>query len=458
MNKARGKTNQLHLRGDNFKITACRDNEVILAGPSETGKTVACCAKIHQMCLAHPKSLHVISRKTQVSMKTTVLRTWAKIIDGYHVRTIGGTSPQLYIYPNKSQVSVIGLDNPDKLMSGEYDSIYVNQAEEISEADWEMAGTRTTGRAGNVPFPQLFGDANPAGRMHWIPRRSRNKLVLLQSWHTDNPSLYNEDGTTTAEGQKRLDRLSAVLTGVRRKRLLDGLWVTAEGAVYDNFDSTPGGFHVKSRDPSEFKYWLLTVDVGINHPAVILLVGVDDDGRWHVHKELYRTGLLPSELVKETVLWFKGADGLPKCDYCVVDAASAGVIADMEALGVYVKPGKGSNADGHWVDETNLIRDRLAIGEDGKIITPDRRVRLTVDPACTNTIAEFESYIWDPARVKEVPIKKNDHAMDSLRYLAIVGREPTGAIESTEGISVGQGTSFTPRQFTPRFQIIGPKQ
>jgi phage terminase large subunit len=42
---------------------------------------------------------------------------------------------------------------------------------------------------------------------------------------------------------------------------------------------------------------------------------------------------------------------------------------------------------------------------------------LTVDPSCVNTIAEFESYAYNPRSLEnDVPIKANDHAMDALRY------------------------------------------
>jgi len=51
-------------------------------------------------------------------------------------------------------------------------------------------------------------------------------------------------------------------------------------------------------------------------------------------------------------------------------------------------------------------------------VAGDGRPRLTIDPACVNTLAEFESYVWMEGRsgVKDTPEKTNDHAMDALRY------------------------------------------
>ncbi len=79
------------------------------------------------------------------------------------------------------------------------------------------------------------------------------------------------------------------LTGVRRKRLFEGIWATAEGAVYDTFDPA---IHVCQRERAEFGRYLLMMDEGYTNPAVILDVGVDGDGRVHIFREFYRRGVL----------------------------------------------------------------------------------------------------------------------------------------------------------------------
>jgi hypothetical protein len=35
-------------------------------------------------------------------------------------------------------------------------------------------------------------------------------------------------------------------------------------------------------------------------------------------------------------------------------------------------------------------------------------------PTCTQD--EFDGYVWDDEKVREQPIKENDHSMDMLRY------------------------------------------
>ena len=64
-------------------------------------------------------------------------------------------------------------------------------------------------------------------------------------------------------------------------------------------------------------------------------------------------------------------------------------------------------AKGRVLDGIATVQGLLQVQLDG-------RPRLTIDPSCVNTIAEFESYVWQDGR--DAPVKQNDHAMDALRY------------------------------------------
>ena len=107
-----------------------------------------------------------------------------------------------------------------------------NQAEEISLEDWGILCSRATGRAGNSPYPQVMGDCNPSVPWHWIRARAREgRLVVLESRHEDNPTLFDR-GEWTPLGRSTLETLDA-LPGVLRDRLRHGRWVAAEGTVYE---------------------------------------------------------------------------------------------------------------------------------------------------------------------------------------------------------------------------------
>lgn len=398
-------------RGACEEFIYCREPEFIAVGPSETGKTLAACWKIHLLAIKYPGLNGAIVRKTQKSLYGSVIQTFDRVIKNSPVIIYGGEKPEKYIYPNGSVIWLGGMDNADKVLSSERDFIYVNQAEELTENDWELLLTRTTGRGAVMPYTMLFGDCNPSGSKHWI--KNRKSIRILNTTHRDNPTLYDDAGKLTTQGEKTMLRLDS-LSGVRRKRLKEGIWATAEGAVYDNFDNS---IHVIERQYAEFKTFWLAMDEGYTNPAVILLVGIDNDGRWHVFKEFYERGKLQSTVVEQAKEWFNqvyereltdGKREIVKCSGAAVDESAAGLIADLNNSGV---PANG--AKGRVLDGIQHIQDRLKIQADGK-------PRLTISPACVNVINEFESYVWKqtPAGAsKDEPLKENDHSMDALRYL-----------------------------------------
>lgn len=428
---------KVNLRGGNKEAVESKEHEVMLSGPAETGKTFALCIKAHTICAMVPGAQGAIVRKTAASLTGTVIRTFNRIIKNTPVKTFGGETPSRYIYPNGSVIWLGGMDNPNRVLSSERDFIYPCQAEELTLDDWEMLVTRCTGRGAVIESPQLFGDCNPAGSMHWIRQRAKaGVLRLLISKHKDNPTLYDDVGWITQQGKRSLAALQA-LTGVRRKRLLEGIWATAEGAVYDNFDPE---VHVKVRDPNEFVRFYLAMDEGFTNPQVNLLIGEDGDKRWHIFKEYYVTGQLETTIVAQAVSWFKNVRNALKelrgtlpvpCEVCAVDNAAPGLIAALNVAGVYAVGGKGALVDsayntarGH-ISGISKIQVRLATAKDGK-------PRLTVDPGCVNTINEFESYVWKEG--EDIPEDENNHSMGALRYLEDIKAQPTGAFTSVDQI------------------------
>lgn len=412
-------------RGGNAALIDSTDPEVIAEGPAETGKTFAACYKSHMACREYPGAQGALVRKVGVSISGTVLATMKRVIGSFPVDYFGGDkNPERIIYPNGSQIWIGGMDNPTKILSGERDFFQVCQAEELSVDDWEVMTTRATGRGAVMPYTQVFGDCNPGPALHWIKARAKaGSLRLLPTGHRDNPTLYTSDGQLTAQGVKSMAALNK-LTGIRRKRLKEGIWATAEGAVYENFDPA---VHIKIRSWSEMKQWFLAEDEGYTNPAVILLVGMDSDGRLHIFREWYKTNRLQSAVVSRSkrmmlyayvknVCELKRRSITPtearklalRVSVAAVDEAAAGLIADLRNSGVPAMPSKGRVLDG-----ISNIQDRLQVAGDGW-------PRLTVDPLCVNTINEFESYTWKktPSGIsKDEPQKEYDHAMDAIRYL-----------------------------------------
>lgn len=235
---SRAREQRLVFRGAALRLQSLRDPELMLSGPSETGKTWATLWYLDTFLRAYPGAQGAMVRKVRVTIAPTVLRTYTRIqaMRAEPATPYGGNNPVWYDYPNGSRLWIGGMDDPGKVLSGERDIIYGNQAEELSENDWEILTTRATGRGSVAPYTTVLGDCNPGPADHWIVRRRQaGALTFLESRHRDNPSLYHEDGSLTEQGARTMAVLDR-LTGVRRLRLRDGLWVGAEGQFFEAWD------------------------------------------------------------------------------------------------------------------------------------------------------------------------------------------------------------------------------
>jgi len=211
----------------------CSEQEVILEGPADTGKTLGLLYKLHKLALKREGAQLSILRKVRAHLYGTVLVTWKRDIlpllpEGYTLRPFGGETPLHYTYPNGpdpakpyeggSRIWLGGLDNPGQTLSGERDIIYVVQAEEITVSDWEYLIRMTSGRGAQLKRTQTIGCCNPASQTHWIMQRwnkGNGPLKLFKTTHKDNPSIFDpETGQLTESGQRRLAALQR-LTGHR---------------------------------------------------------------------------------------------------------------------------------------------------------------------------------------------------------------------------------------------------
>ena len=245
--------------------------QILVEGPADTGKTRGILELMHFLATRKPGMRALICRKTQKSLTSTVLLTYDEKVlhPGQGVTFFGGNDrePAGYKYPNGSRILVGGLDNMGKLLSSEFDFIFLNQAEETTEDDWENLTRACTGRAGTLDHPRLIGDCNPAHSSHYLMKRCISGLTQhIKSTHADNPSLT----------PGRLEALS-MLTGTRRERLFLGNWTGIENSVYPAFDR-----NVHIRDlPGDIRFrdGAFGGDYGRVHKAAAVAISVDQYGR-----------------------------------------------------------------------------------------------------------------------------------------------------------------------------------
>ncbi|MCA1592214.1 MAG: phage terminase large subunit [Acidobacteria bacterium] len=408
-----GEVVQYEARGAAVQLFHCRDDEVVLSGPAGTGKSRACIEKIHYLLNKYPGSKALICRKTLVSLTETGLMTYKNHVlnrlDG--VIFFGGSKsePAQFKYPNGSVLIAAGLDQISKVMSSDYDIVYVQEENELSLEEHEALTTRL--RNGVMPFQQLIADVNPQEPWHWILRRAQAGVTtMLESRHEDNPILYNPDGTLTPRGESYIRRLDA-LTGVRLQRLRHGRWVAAEGIVYEAFDPSIHLIEPFKVPPA----WprLRSIDFGFVNPMVCQWIAVDPDGRMYLYRELYRTQRLVSDMALRI-------NELSKKEHITATLADhdSGDRATLQAAGINTKAANKAIRRG-----IEVVQKRLRVQDDGKprlYIVKDARLDRDMSlvdhglPTCT--AEEMVSYAWPDGTkgnkermAKELPMDLNNH-------------------------------------------------
>jgi len=410
--------------------------ELVISGPAGTGKSYACLCKLHNLASSTPGFRGLILRKTRESLTTTGLVTFEEQVLGHgHWMVRDGPqrrNRQSYVYPNGSEITVGGMDKPGKVLSSDFDVIYVQQAEEFAENDWEILAIRC--RNAKLAYQQIIGDCNPDRPTHWLrARATKSQTPMLESKHQDNPRLWDRHkGEWTAEGRDYVLGRLEKLTGVRRERFLLGLWSATEGAVYETWDRS---VHVRTlREtigldaiPNEWRR-IRVVDFGYTNPFVCQWWVIDPDGRAIRYREIYRTQRLVEDHAKDINRLSVYPDGTPeKIETTVCDPEDAEGRATLEKAGiptVAAYKAKGSVKAG-----IQLIEARLRPAGDGKprlrylsgaLVESDQALVTAGLPFCTEQ--EYDGYVWakssDGKPNKEEPVDKDNHGLDASRYLA----------------------------------------
>jgi len=418
---------------DAFKF---KGPELLYAGPAGTGKSKCLLEKLHAVALKYPGMRGLIVRKTLASLGSTALVTYEEHVAKEHlangeVSWFGGSAKEAacYRYRNGSRIVVGGMDKAMKIMSSEYDVVYVQEATELTEEDWEAITTRL--RNGKMPYQQIIADANPDVPTHWLKIRcDLKKTHYIRSRHEDNPVLFNQGpdgpGVLTEVGKAYMSKLDA-LTGVRYQRLRKGIWCAAEGLVYEEFDPAVHLHKRIGRPPISWTRYV-TVDFGYTNPMVVQFWAEDEDGRLYLYRELYETKITVEDMAPK-ILKAMNLTNEPRPRMIICDHDAEGRATLEKHLGMSTKAAKKTIEDGIQAVKMRMKRSevdgrpRIYLCEDA-IVERDRDLADRKKPTCT--IEEIVGYIWDRGTTKaqldgkpprELPVKEDDHGCDAMRYM-----------------------------------------
>ncbi|CAI3519868.1 PBSX family phage terminase large subunit [Enterococcus cecorum] len=251
----------------------------------------------------------------------------------------------------------------------------------------------------SVEGSKIWFNCNPDGPYHWfktewIDKAEDKDLIYL---HFDM-----DDNLTLSETIKQ--RYRSNFTGVFYKRYILGLWVVAEGIIYDMFNQERHTF--KGPQVYTDKDIYVSIDYGTQNATVFLLWRKTKQGKWHCVKEYYYSGrdTGKQKTDKEFADDLEQFLGGIKPKRIIVDPSAASFIAELKQRGYKIKKANNKVLDGIRYVGSLLNTDEIAFS-----------------PDCVNTFKEFNSYIWDEKateRGEDAPVKQHDHAMDAVRYFA----------------------------------------
>lgn len=270
---------------------------------------------------------------------------------------------------------------------------YVDEATLLPEGFWTQLLARLS-----VPGARLFATTNPDSPRHWLKTGyiDRAGELNLRAWHfrlADNPSLSAE----------YVADLTAEYVGLWRRRMIDGAWVVAEGAVYDMWDEAR---HVVAELPAMRRYWC-GIDYGTTNPFAAVVLGEGVDGRLYVTNEwrhdsrAKHRSMTDAQYSGAVRSWL--ADLAITPEWTFIDPSAASFTTQMWQDG---HPGL-ARARNDVVEGIRSVAALLAAG------------RLLVHESCTGLLDELPGYSWDPKateRGDDAPIKSDDHSADALRY------------------------------------------
>lgn len=391
--------NELTVLPHQMRFLESEYRECLYSGAFGAGKSRAVCLKC-AMRASVPNSREGLCRKTVVSLKRSTLKTL--------LEPDGGLPPVLPMgsYEWKKQdgeirikgggtIMLFGLDNPERVASMNLSGIGIDEVVECSNDDYTMLRGRIRMNIDSLQN-QIYSACNPSSPQHWLAKRfgldgeskPAPNCEAITTKATDNwflPQDYIDDLQT--------------MTGVARKRFVEGLWVGSDGLVYDRWNPAQS---VSDEMPTEFDRVIVCADHGYNNPACLLLLG-EKDQRLFVVREWYFRQQLEADIIAEAKRW---QDEYP-IECFVVDPSAAGLRAAMRHENLDAVPADNSVLAGIQTVSAQLGTD------------PAGRPLLTIHPDCNNLLREFGVYEWKKSAsgtFRDEVVKSHDHALDALRY------------------------------------------
>lgn len=374
----------------------CQSKTQIFFGGAGSGKSVFNAQKILLDILKGDRNYLVI-RKVYRTIEESVFNELEKASYQLGINRFFNfkSSPLKITCSNGHQILFRGMDDPEKVKSvtpkkGVITDIYIEEATEITEDDYNILLTRLRGKCDVIKRTHL--SFNPVLENHWLRKRfftetdekfhHTEELLILKTTHKDNEFLDDQDHEMY-EGYKDIDiYLYEVYTL--------GNWGVLKGLIFKSSDWEIADL---SKVKDLFNTYYNGQDFGFEDPKAYVRVAVREKNIYILH-----------EVVERQVT---NIEYVPKIlpilnNELLTSDTQKNDKEEFKQLGVnnirMAKKGSGSVVFGiQWLKNYKII----------------------IDKRCKETIFEFKSYKWKTdkdGKSTGEPLDKNNHCIDALRY------------------------------------------
>ena len=348
--------------------------------------------------------LNVILGVSKATIERNVLQPMREI---YGAQIVGNINNRNIAIIAGEEVHCLGAEKVSQVAKIQGASIKYCYGDEI--AKWSKEVFELIPSRLDKEYSCMDGACNPEHPLHWLKEFiDRDDIDSYIQHYTifDNPFLP----------KSFVDSLCKEYEGtVYYQRFILGEWALAEGLVYPSFrEAIIADLNAYEGEPDEYA---LSIDYGTQN-AFAALLWEKHGATWVAVDEYYHSGRdtgiqkTDEEYVDDLDIFLKSIiekrqkDAKEYRTYfkkikTIVDPSAASFITALDRRKFYsVIKADNDVLDG--IQETHTCMKRGYI----KILR-----------SCKSLIAELNGYVWDDRSEDDRPIKVNDHACDSMRYL-----------------------------------------
>lgn len=326
-------------------------------------------------------------------------------------------SGTMYIeFPWNTRIEVRSADHPENLVGESLDGVIMAEAAKHKRDTWEkFIRPSLADKQGFATFCTTPEGHNWLFDVYMLGQDSA--FPDYASWRM--PSWENTAVFPLGREDPEIKVLEATMSPEWFAQEIGAEFTSFVGKIYPEFDER---LHVQRIEYNPAWENYMFFDWGFVNPMAALDVMIDPQDNVYIWREHYKPWLR----LEEHLHYFKEEREDPpgyhiNCAYG--DSADQEAVATVNQL--FTACIAQDEAKQNWRQGVEVVKRFLTpreTGEKNEYGEPVKKPKLYVDPSCTNTIREFMNYkMAKPPRTgtsdaKEAPEKKDDHAMDALRY------------------------------------------